>query len=505
MNVVFVLLDTLRRDHLGCYGSRHARTPNIDGLAEMGTVFEQSYMGSYPCMPARQDFWTGHLNFLWRGWSPLEYAEDDLVSALNRAGKPTMLVTDHYHLWSYGSGNYHMSFYGTEFVRGQELDNWVTDPNVPIRHPARPSKLHHRWERYARNTAHFRREEDYFAPRVFARAADWINRNHSLEDFFLTIDCFDPHEPFDPPQRYVDLYDPGYEGESAIWPRYGHPQDHGYSAEELEHIHALYCGEVSMVDAWLGVLLDCIEAKGLLENTMIILTSDHGFMFGEHDWLGKHSPTLYQHITHTPLIVYHPEQARPGRRVSDIVQMADLNPTVAEVLGLRAAAGSHGQSLMTAVRGERRREPKQAAFFGAFGGPVYVADGDWVYVKRPVPENAPLYWYTRSHFNQWDFGGNNDIQESRRRLEHYKDGRFPTDFKGASIHHGGPRPILADKDDPAPEDSRADELYRISLDYEQKANVADHHPQTVKRLRGMLGGFLRDVEAPEEQFERLGL
>jgi len=135
-------------------------------------------------MPARQDLWTGRLNFLWRGWSPLEYDEDELASILRRAGRPSMLITDHYHLWSYGSGNYHMSFSGMELIRGQERDNWRTDPMAPIRWPAPAHKLNPMWERYARNTAHRAREEDYFPAQVFGRAAQWIADNHTLADFF---------------------------------------------------------------------------------------------------------------------------------------------------------------------------------------------------------------------------------------------------------------------------------------------------------------------------------
>jgi arylsulfatase A-like enzyme len=96
------------------------------------------------------------------------------------------------------------------------------------------------WERYARNTAQRRSEEDYFPAQVFSRAAEWIEHNHTLRDFFLLIDCFDPQEPFDPPQEYVDLYNPGYSGEALLWPRYGRPQAHEHTPEEAAAPH--FCG-----------------------------------------------------------------------------------------------------------------------------------------------------------------------------------------------------------------------------------------------------------------------
>lgn len=456
-------------------------------------------------MPARQDLWTGRLNFLWRGWSPLEWAEDDLVSTLNRAGRTTMLITDHYHLWSYGSGNYHMSFSGVEFIRGQERDNWRTDPEAPIRWPARPAKLNHMWERYARNTAHRKGEEDYFPAQVFSRAAQWIEDNHTHEDFLLVIDCFDPHEPFDPPQEYVELYDAEYRGESLVWPRYGIPDTHGYTDEEVNHCHALYCGEISLLDRWLGHFIDKLEEKDLLSNSVVILTSDHGFLFGEHDWLGKHSPTLYQHIVHTPLILYHPDQLQAGWRLGELAQMMDLNPTVLEAVGLEAPADIHGKSLLPLVTGKGECKAGEMALFGVFGGSVYATDGEWVFAKRPIPGNAPLNWYTHSHFNQWQFGQINELQTTRERLQQYKDGRFPAWYGGDTLNHGGPSPVPTGSRDVTAGDRATDELYHVSIDYEQHENLARKHPDVVMRFSREMAQQLRQLGAPNEQLDRLGL
>ena len=505
MNAIVIILDTLRRDHLGCYGNREIRTPNLDRLARRSTIFANAYIGSYPCMPARQDLWTGRLNFLWRGWSPLEWTEDDLVGTLRRAGKPSMLITDHYHLWSYGSGNYHMSFSGVELIRGQERDNWRTDPDVPIRWPARPSKLNHMWERYARNTALRRGEEDFFPAQVFSRAAQWVDDNHRREDFLLLIDCFDPHEPFDPPREYVELYDPGYSGEELIWPRYGRPRSHEYTAREIDHCHALYCGEVSLVDRWFGRFLDKVEEKGLLSNSMLIVTSDHGFLFGEHDWLGKHSPTLYQHIVHTPLLLYHPAQREAGGRVTQLAQMMDLQPTVLEAMGVEAPEGIHGRSLLPLVSGDGRQEGRALAVFGAFGGSVYATDGHWVFVKRPTSAGAPLNWYTLSNFNQWQFGEGQDIQATRQRLRQYKDGRFPAQSRADAFNDAAPRPIRLVDQDLAPRDHDGDELYHVSSDYAQNENLAAHHPDIAERFSRQLAHYLQQLDAPDEQLDRLGL
>ena len=361
------------------------------------------------------------------------------------------------------------------------------------------------WERYARNTAHRESEADYFPGQVFGRAAEWIEHNHTLDDFFLLIDCFDPHEPFDPPPEYVELYSPGYVGEALLWPRYGVPATHGYSAAEVRHCHALYCGEITLVDRWLGRFLDKVEEKGLLANTAIIVTSDHGFLFGEHNWLGKHSPTLYQPIVQTPLIVYHPYQAQAGRRVNALAQMLDLQPTVLECVGIPPAKETHGRSLVPLVTGPDDTQTRDVALFGVFGGSVYATDGDWVFVKRPVAPNAPLNWYTRSHFNQWEFGQISDLQVTQQRLAHFKDGRFPATSSGDMLNHGGPSSVAMEPHGAVAHKQLGDELYDVAADDQQTENVAAQQPERVEHLKQAIAAYVRTIQAPEEQLDRLGL
>jgi len=318
------------------------------------------------------------------------------------------------------------------------------------------------------------------------------------------IDCFDPHEPFDPPQQDVDRYDPGYSGDALLWPRYGAPGTHGYSAQEIAHCHALYCGEITLVDRWLGHFLDAVEAHGLLSNTAVILTSDHGFLFGEHNWIGKHSPTLYQPIVHTPLIMYHPHQRQAGGRVAALAQMLDLQPTVLECLGIEPSADGHGRSLVPLVTGSANRT-RDIALFGVFGGSLYAADGEWVFVKRPVAENAPLHWYTRSHFNQWDFGQINDLGATRQRLQHYNGGRFPAWYRGDTLNHGGPSPLPIVPRGEGAQDAGADALYHVAGDEAQAEDLAQQQPERVAAFKRAMAAYLGTIRASGEQLDRLGL
>jgi arylsulfatase A-like enzyme len=506
MNVVCILLDTLRRDHLSCYGNANIHTPNLDRFARSGAIFENSYIGSYPCMPARQDLWTGRLNFLWRGWSALEYDQDDMVTAMSRNGKTTMLVTDHYHLWQYGSGNYHGSFSGFELIRGQENDNWITNPDISIEYPASPDKLNAYWPRYVRNTAQFRQEEDFFAGQVFRKSIEWVEQNKNLNDFFLMIDCFDPHEPFDAPKEFVEMYDPGYRGESVIWPKYGDADS--LSEEELRHVHALYCGEVSYVDHWFGKFYDKLESLGLLEDTMVIVTSDHGFLFGEHNWLGKHARILYQDIAQTPLLVSAPA-IQPGTVYREPVQMADLTPTILETMGVEVPPDMHGKSLVPLWNEGSRTDDdvlsRDSIIFGVFGGPVYCTDGEWVLVRKPVAGNFPLYWYTRSHFNNWDFAQKNYPEISRARLAHWNGERFPIQYKDVRPGHAPPQLIAFPDELRADISPPEDELYNVRNNHAQIRNAAAERPDIHAKLLHNLVLKLKQLEAPAEHFDRLGL
>src|SRR5215218_8579061 len=121
---------------------------------------------------------------------------------------------------------------------------------------------------YVANTAQRETEEDWFAPRVFTMASEFLRTAERGQPFFLVVDCFDPHEPWDPPQKYISLYDEGYNGPEPIVPEYG---DADWIGErELERMRALYAAEVTMTDRWFGHFLDKMDSTGLSENTLLI-------------------------------------------------------------------------------------------------------------------------------------------------------------------------------------------------------------------------------------------
>jgi len=210
-----------------------------------------------------------------------------------------------------------------------------------------------------RNTASRKYEKDYFAPQVMIKAMEWLERNYKLDRFLLWVDSFDPHEPWDPPYPYNRMYNPGYKGEEIIYPEYGKCD---YMTEaELKQVRALYAGEVTMLDKWVGYLLDKIEQLGLFENTAIIFTSDHGHYHGNHGaigkpWaaLGEDLGSLYEEMTRIPLLIRLPNGER-GKRIDALVQSTDMMPTILDLLEVPAEGMIQGKSLMPLIEGKVER------------------------------------------------------------------------------------------------------------------------------------------------------
>jgi arylsulfatase A-like enzyme len=287
MNVILIISDTLRRDFLGCYGNEFIHTPYLDRFAEEAIVFDRAKSGSFPTVPCRNDIMTGRWSLAYKQWSPLDSEEAVLSEILNKAGYHTACFVDVPNAFSPGY-NYQRGFQAWEVIRGQEIDKWKTT-SKPIHLPCDPKKLRFggKWtSQYLQNVSWRQVEEDYFPARTMRTAARWIEENIG-NPFFLYVDTFDPHEPWDPPQHYLARYEPnGYEGDEVIYPRYDRWEKF-MTEKELQHCRNLYAGEVSLVDRWIGFLVERVQDLGLLDDTAIMVTSDHGFYLGEHKHIGK--------------------------------------------------------------------------------------------------------------------------------------------------------------------------------------------------------------------------
>ena len=332
MNVMFIMSDTLRKDHLGCYGNPDIVTPHLDAFAATCAKFENYIAGSFPTMPTRADIFTAKPSFTGLGWAPLLPEEKILPKILQEAGYTTAAVVDTPFVIR-GGYNYDLGFKDFEWIRGQ------------LSYEERPKIVSER-----------RYEEDCFAPRTSISAERCLEYYHK-DKFFLYVDMWDPHEPWDAPAWYTRLYYPEYQGELIRSP-YWDWRESGMTEEELEIGHACYCGEVTMVDRWVGRLLEKLRYMGLLEDTIVVFVSDHGYYFGEHGQLGKcriqkgqwHRSPLYGEITRIPLLFYVP--GLEPRTTTAMVSPIDLMPTLLELLGLEVPQGIQGRSFVSVLRGE---------------------------------------------------------------------------------------------------------------------------------------------------------
>ena len=352
LNVICICLDTFRADLVG-EGQKlsSVQTPHLDDFARRAVTFDQAYGEGQPTLQNRRSFLTGRRSFPWRfnfdrrghwhhapGWHKIPPDQDSLAEILIDRGYLTGLVADTYHMFK-PTMNYTRGFATYDFIRGQESDNWRYGSRSVIeeaikRHVREPIQ----WERHATliqylfNQRFRKSEEDYSCARVFRRAAEWLEENVENQPVFLWVDAFDPHEPWDPPREYADRYMPGYEGKDFIMPGAADEGD-GPSDEERERIRALYFGEVTLVDRWVGHLLERIDRLGLRDDAIVMLLSDHGTQVLDHGSFGKGPNRLHPYNTRINWILRHPD-ITDERHVPGFVQSHDLLPTLMRLLDI---------------------------------------------------------------------------------------------------------------------------------------------------------------------------
>ena len=360
MNIILCMTDTYRYDNLSCYGPTQVRTPRLDRFAREAFVFDNAYLGSFPTIPNRLDIMSGRFTFIDHEWCPLPKDTVALQQILNASGFATQMIADNPHLLEDGF-DYGRGFQGFEWIRGQETDHWRTAPKK-IRMPDDGGKNRSLFilQNYLRNIATRKSEDDYFAARTVRTAGDWLEENQD-QDFFLYLDLFDPHEPWDAPQHYLDLYEPKrWQGKEIIFPYYNFWREF-LTPEELDHVRHRYWAEATMVDHWFGVLLDKLDALGMTEDTAVIFASDHGYLFGEHDITGKsllpevdgvmyyEAIRMYDDVRRVPLMVRAPG-VKGNQHTAALVQAPDLMPTILELAGLVDTESVGGQTRTQALQ-----------------------------------------------------------------------------------------------------------------------------------------------------------
>jgi len=413
MNCILIVLDTMRPDHLGAYGNDWIHTPNLDSFAAQGALFTRCYPESLPTLPFRRGLYTGARVFPFAdhraykgdfagapGWGPMREEQHTLSEVLSASAYRTALISDVYHQFK-PSKNFHRGFQQWTFIRGQESDPYLSGPppapelieaHMPeadsdatlrsseapsLRSTSRPLEQRHGYgllRQYLTNVARRRCEEDFFAPQVFRAAAAWLEQNRDAQRLFLTVESFDPHEPWDPPDYYRRLYDAsGDEVRNVGLSRYGGA--HSLTPPELKRLRANYAGEVTMVDRWFGFLMETVERLGLADNTVVMVVSDHGHCLGERGLISKQGHPMSREIADLVLLVRAP--GLEPRRSDALLMSHDLPVTLLRLLGLEPPETMSSLDFSPVLRGERDSHRDHTTT--AWGPFVMVREGRYWY------------------------------------------------------------------------------------------------------------------------------
>jgi arylsulfatase A-like enzyme len=459
-NLILVISDTLRRDHLGVYqrlGDQRSlapwpvHTPNLDAFADEAVLFTNAFPESLPTLPVRRALHTGNRSWPFRDWVPqkgdtvraygwqrIPEEQVTLAEILEHEGYRSGFFTDAYHQFK-PSMNFHRGFSQWGWIRGHERDAYaspslVREADVLAVQPPLPQDrrgVHAMVRQHLANATERRSEEDFLAPQVFRAGMKWLEENHPAvtgQPFFLCLDSFDPHEPWDPPRYYSERYDPGYTGKEYIAPRYG-PADY-LSEAELRHMRALYAGEVTMVDAWFGRLLQKVRDVGAWHSTAIVFLSDHGHQLGEHGLTGKVSSGLFPELIDIPLLIKHPQGEGAGKRVDAFVYNVDTFATALALLGVRPAVEVPSRNVWPLVAAELGGAPPGSTLDHVVAGFNYdamVRTERWGYMARGDGTGARLFDLRADPHWRTDVAADHPhrLKELHQLVEHDAGGPLP--------------------------------------------------------------------------------
>jgi arylsulfatase A-like enzyme len=393
MKAVMLMFDSLNRNMLEPYGCDYTKTPNFLRLSQRSATFETCYAGSLPCIPARRELHTGRYNFLHKCWGPLEPFDDSMTELLRENGVYTHLVSDHMHYWEDGGCTYHTRYNSWESLRGREGDPWkgeVADP-APVATVAQYGDFRAKLFRQEQiNRKYLTNEEEHPLARTVAAGLEFIHTNRNADNWFLQIECFEPHEPFISAQKYRDLYPHEYHGPQFDWAEYRPVTE---TPEQVNHLRCEYAALLSMCDAYLGKVLDVFDELDLWRDTMLIVNTDHGYLLGEHGYWAKNYMPQYNEIANIPLFIWDPRCKIKGERRQSLVQTIDLPVTLLEFFGVDIPGDMQGKSLRPVLETDTR--VRDAALFGVHGSHICCTDGRYIYMKAAQnADNRPLYNYT---------------------------------------------------------------------------------------------------------------
>jgi arylsulfatase A-like enzyme len=386
LNLVVVIADTFRLDHIGAYGAQRIKTPCLDQLAAESVVFDNAFADGLPTIPCRRCYHTGKSVVPGAAWIPHPAGEVNMAQILGAHGFWTGLICDVYHYFK-PDMNLHVGFDTWEWIRGHESDPYLGGPKEkfqPKEHmPAdlwNPS-YDNAMRTYMMNSQNWETEDDYMAAQTVSRATKWLGQNATNRPFMLWIEMFDPHEPWDAPPRFQKMYRDDYGFERFLF---------GYGVQGGKHkpdftphlpvIRDLYAAEVTYVDHCVGRFMESMEKMKLLDDTIVVFTTDHGTHLGELGYVQKQPALLNSLVMQLPLFIRHPDRSTAGKRVAEPVSAIDFAPTFCQMLGIDDQEQMDGRNMWSLVTGEADKLHDRV--FTQFSSFASVRDRKWHYFQH---------------------------------------------------------------------------------------------------------------------------
>ena len=421
-NVLLIVTDSTRADYVGAYNpDAIAKTPSIDGLARGSLRFTHAVPEAMPTGLVRRALLSGVRTFPmrdWRqtdhlpptpGWSGIPSDYPLLTRVLSEAGVTTGYATDNPFL----VGPVYEDWRRTLDLAAAELSQASYRAyNTPFNRLADRSAV----ERYLLpelsdtvevdrlrsyvgwNSLYRTSTRRYSSARVMASGMAMLDEMKHRQPFFLGVDAFDPHEPFDPPQsEYVELFGRkrmGIEkqGIEPIQP-FNTPASYvdklGIDQDTVQVVRQLYAAELSFTDQWIGRLLNHLDELGLADNTVVMYLSDHGVMLGEHDVLGKAAAFPFREIYHVPYLIRDPDGRRAGDSSDYFASTHDVGRTVLSLMGVRIPGAMDGEDLSVLLDGGH---PSPRPIFTSCYQDTWIAgDGRWLLLGPDSGQEIHLY------------------------------------------------------------------------------------------------------------------
>ncbi len=318
-NVILIVIDTLRADHLSAYGYGRKTSPNIDRLAAQGVLYEQSISASSWTLPAHASLFTGLFARDHRTTSEnweLDASFDTLAELLHAAG---------YHTGGFSNNVWTDDFSGLT----QGFDTFQQLWRLRKADKGRISQDDPTKDMHSAKT-----NEEIFT---------WVDELPDEAPFFVFINYYEPHLPYRPTRPYDDDFLPAGVDDGTVrrLRSFYSPREYGYildvpwmkvSDRDIEILTALYDGEIAYIDSIIGRLVEGLRSRELLDDTLLVITSDHGEHLGENHML-SHKLSVYDPLLRVPLILWNPERIPSGLRIKTQVQAHDVFGSILELTG----------------------------------------------------------------------------------------------------------------------------------------------------------------------------